>query len=746
MMKKFTLAFLAWLGIATAAWADGGAALVSTTPTVPTSGHCAQWGGSNILTDAGMACGSGGGGSGTVTSVGSGTGLLGGPITGAGTLSVNTGVIAALGNANNWTGVQTFTNPIVAPIFTSTVNGIVPFSGGGTAKFLRADGTWATVSGSGTVTSVTCGTGMTGGTITASGTCNVDNSAVGFLAGTQTFSGNKTFTGAIVFSGTATGPVFTTASNGFVPLTGGVSGRFLGDDGAWHAASGIGTVSSVDSTGPGIVVNGGTACTTTCLIGIDTSYLATLHSNLFDGFQNNKITTAASAGSYMQWSPTDFGTGKPALALGKLNSSTPQEWDISCFDGATFTCKVNIQASNFTWNGNPVATTGGSAAFSGATIYDIVNNFAGSAGGSLDNTTPFNNALAACSAGGGGIIWFRAGNFRFNSAINDNVQGCNIVGAGPQATNLIYYGSSGNFISINAYNSGVSNLAIFSGGSWSSGFGIAVGVSAGASLATYNNLYFSGLPGFIYLTGASETKFTNIYGVNPTGAAAYQCDGAGASQVFGTRWNNVAIGYNATNTTTNGFHMGSGCNTWAMSQVSSSGAGAGSGNNCLLVDSGTAFLVLDDFECDHSVSGGTIQGGTGIQIVNSWFGSSLGGNGLTFTSGFSGFASVSNSHIRDNSASGVLVNGSGGVQLTGNIISGNASAQVAVGGGVSNFQINSNSLGVPGDPTSTYCALVNTGASNYYTISNNVCGATNTNGVTDGGSGSKKSVTGNVGP
>ena len=31
------------------------------------------------------------------------------------------------------------------PAFTSTYNGLVPFSGGGTQKFLRADGSWITV-------------------------------------------------------------------------------------------------------------------------------------------------------------------------------------------------------------------------------------------------------------------------------------------------------------------------------------------------------------------------------------------------------------------------------------------------------------------------------------------------------------------------------------------------------------------------------------------------------------------------
>src|ERR1019366_5076298 len=58
----------------------------------------------------------------------------------------------------------------ILPVFTSTLNGLVPLSGGGTTTFLRADGTWATVVTSvnltGPVTSVGNATAIANGALT----------------------------------------------------------------------------------------------------------------------------------------------------------------------------------------------------------------------------------------------------------------------------------------------------------------------------------------------------------------------------------------------------------------------------------------------------------------------------------------------------------------------------------------------------------------------------------------------------
>ena len=88
--------------------------------------------------------------------------------------------------ANGGTGATTASDGLNALLPTQTSNN---------GKVLGTDGTntsWVSVGGTGTVTSVATGTGLTGGPITASGTISID-STVATLTGTQTLT-NKTVT------------------------------------------------------------------------------------------------------------------------------------------------------------------------------------------------------------------------------------------------------------------------------------------------------------------------------------------------------------------------------------------------------------------------------------------------------------------------------------------------------------------------------------------------------------------------
>lgn len=135
-------------------------------------------------------------GTGTVTSVGSGSGLTGGPITKSGTLSIATGGV---------------TNSMLAnPSLTVTANS--PLSGGGSVSLggttslgLKAcaasqileftGGAWTCVAiPVGTVTSVGSGLGLTGGPITGSGTLAINTSVVPQLAATNAFTNTNTIT------------------------------------------------------------------------------------------------------------------------------------------------------------------------------------------------------------------------------------------------------------------------------------------------------------------------------------------------------------------------------------------------------------------------------------------------------------------------------------------------------------------------------------------------------------------------
>jgi hypothetical protein len=210
-------------------------------------------------------------GTGTVTSVAvSSTDLSvsGSPITTSGTitLNVNNSAItnAKLANMANNTvkgnvaGISAAPTDLTATqlttlvnVFTSSLSGAAPASGGGTVNFLRADGTWTSPSGSGSVTSVAVSGGTTG--LTTSG-------------GPITTSGTITLAGTLAIANGGTGQTTAnTAFNALAPTQTGNSGKFLTTDGtntSWLTIT-AGTVTSVSVvTANGVSGSVATATTT----------------------------------------------------------------------------------------------------------------------------------------------------------------------------------------------------------------------------------------------------------------------------------------------------------------------------------------------------------------------------------------------------------------------------------------------------------------------------------------------------
>jgi fibronectin-binding autotransporter adhesin len=120
-----------------------------------------------------------GGGSGTVTSINTGAGLTGGPITGSGTISIpSAGVTNAM-----------LANPSITVTAGSGLSGGGTVALGGTITLTNSS-----LSSGGTVTSIATGTGLTGGPITSTGTLSLNTT---FTDKRYLQLGGGTLTGAL---------------------------------------------------------------------------------------------------------------------------------------------------------------------------------------------------------------------------------------------------------------------------------------------------------------------------------------------------------------------------------------------------------------------------------------------------------------------------------------------------------------------------------------------------------------------
>jgi hypothetical protein len=232
------------LGITTGTGVQGGAPGGNVTlsllpsfqlPQSCTGGQYAQWNG------AAWACGTPTGG-GTVTQVNTGAGLTGGPITTSGTLSVAPGGITSTMVADG--------NVAAVDIDATQVQRrVASCPAGQTIQTVNQDGTVGCLAGgTGTVTSVGTGTGLTGGPITTTGTISVVFGGTG-SSGLAAHSNHNHFNHSWIGDSAGAGPGLTVENVQGEGIRGrnthttggiGVSGQATGEFGMGVSGHGLG--------------------------------------------------------------------------------------------------------------------------------------------------------------------------------------------------------------------------------------------------------------------------------------------------------------------------------------------------------------------------------------------------------------------------------------------------------------------------------------------------------------------------
>lgn len=155
-------------------------------------------------------------------------------------------VTAGTGVPEDLSGTQATT---LLDTFTTALKGLAPASGGGTANFLRADGTWAVPPG--TTTSLAM-TGDVGGTTSANtiGANKVTNAMLSQVTAPvfhgRTTAGLGNVENLTATQATAMLDVFTTVLKGLVP-SGGSATTYLRGDGTWQTIAGGGDMLKSDN-------------------------------------------------------------------------------------------------------------------------------------------------------------------------------------------------------------------------------------------------------------------------------------------------------------------------------------------------------------------------------------------------------------------------------------------------------------------------------------------------------------------
>ncbi len=345
-------------------------------------------------------------GSGTVTSVATGLGLKGGPITTSGTLKIDTTVVPQLAAANKFTTNQTINGTGGVGSYGLTVNqptqtGILiegPITGSGAGLDLATTGTggkqWEILATGNTasqgvgklnIRDVTSSTDVF--TIDASDTVNV-NTNLNVAGGSITLTGNETVNGNLSATGVVTGSGYQIGSQLFDYTNAGAGNAFLGFGGNTTMTGNGNTAAgsqalAQNTTGFDNTATGGQALYNNCSAGCTFANESGTGNSAFGYESLYANTTGGDNSAFGSLAMDSNTTGSNNTATGSFAGGTN---DVSNLTGSNNTA-LGFNASFSTGTLNNATAIGANALVSASNAL-VLGSFAGSqlCGGLCPNT------------------------------------------------------------------------------------------------------------------------------------------------------------------------------------------------------------------------------------------------------------------------------------------------------------------------------------------------------------------------